>query len=175
MNRCLSEHALWLISEGEGDLADQHHVLACAACSARYRQLESDLRTLQTVLSGSPPRGRRSLPAYHSHRPWMTAAAAVAIAIVGIWSGVWLLSPSSPTTLPGGGQESVWSFFEEVSLALFALADDDVITGMEPLGLLPDSPALETFADGSWLCDGETWWFNSECESQPFLLLAGGQ
>jgi hypothetical protein len=105
----------------------------------------------------------------------MTAAAAAAIAIVAVWSGVWLLGPSSPPTLPGGGQESVWSLLGEVSLALFALADADVITGLEPLGFLSDSPELDASADGPWLCDSEVWWFNSACESQPFLLLAGGQ
>jgi hypothetical protein len=107
----------------------------------------------------------------------MTAAAAVAIAIVGIWSGVWLLDPSSPPTSPAAGQESFWSFLEEVSLALFALADADVIAVMEPLAFLPDASesALDASADGPWLCDSESWWFNGECESQPFLLLAGGQ
>ena len=107
----------------------------------------------------------------------MAAAAAIAMVIVGVWSGVWLLGPASLPTLPGGDPEFVWSFLEEVSLALFALADTDVIAGTEPQAGLSDAleSALDASTEGPWLCDSDAWWVDSECESQPVLLLAGGQ
>jgi hypothetical protein len=66
-------------------------------------------------------------------------AAVVVMSIATIWGSLLLLGPSSPPSWPAGDPEHIWSFLEEVSLALFAFADSDVFTGTERFAPLPDA------------------------------------
>jgi hypothetical protein len=176
MKRCVSDHTLWLVSEGEAEAADRDHVWACAACSARYRQLEQDLQAFRLTLSGPPPTQRVWCPAPSARRRWMTAAAATAALVVVVWSSVWFLR-SGATSLPSiGGQEAIWSFLAEVSLAVFAAADAEMIgelTGPAGPGLEPEATALSVSSPGAWPCDNGAWWFNVDCATQPFLFAEG--
>lgn len=173
MRWCVSNHTLWLVAEGEARAADRAHILACASCSARYRQLERDLRVLCLTLSGPPPAERTWNTVPRMRRRWMAAAVVAAVLSVVVWSSGWLLRPMPPSSLSIGERAAVWSFLEEVSLALFATADAEALgevtePGLEPEVGVPYAGFLDT-----WPCDDGTWWLNVNCETQPFLLAEG--
>jgi hypothetical protein len=175
MSRCVSDHTLWLVLEGEASAADRHHVLECAACSARRQRLEDDLATLRIALSGTPPPRVVLQSAPPAHRRWLPVVAAAAVAVVMVWGGVWLRGPSAPNAPLGGGQEAIWSFLAEASLALFGTADAEVADGEAMSELSPDLPASYATFDGEWPCDSGALLFGVNCETPSFLLLAGGR
>jgi anti-sigma factor RsiW len=61
MNRCLKDQMLLLLHDGEGTGAERAHLTECEACARRYRQLESDLKTVTQALRQAPlPQTARS-------------------------------------------------------------------------------------------------------------------
>lgn len=173
MKRCVSDRTLWLVAEGEATAADRDHVQSCVACTARYQRLDHDLATLRVALSGAPPRRMVRQSAVPVRWHWPTATAAVVL-IALAWGSLWFQGPSWPNLAPVDGQEAVASFLAEVSLALFASADAELFGEVAWPAFALDSPVPSVAVDDEWGCDSEPLWFDVQCETQPFLLLAGG-
>jgi hypothetical protein len=171
MSRCLGDRTLWLMSEGEGSRADRVHVASCVACSARLRRLEADLGQLTSVLRAPPPRVAPTWPRPFRLR-WMTAAATLAAMLIVVWVGLWWQQPAPPTLPMEASQESIWSFMDGVSAALFATVDPGVMSSPDAL---PDLDDLQAALAGDWPCDEPLALGDVGCDDQTFALLLGGQ
>jgi hypothetical protein len=98
MSRCLRDHTLLWLSEGEGTRAQRVHLEACAACTTRYQRLVSDLKVLGHVLRETPPpQAIRPRPRTF-HARWLPVAAALALTLAGLMGSleVWNSAPPTP-------------------------------------------------------------------------------
>jgi hypothetical protein len=88
MMQCLKERTLLSLYEGKGTTDERSHLGECKTCSERYRRLGRDLQTISQTLREEPPK-----TVSRSFRPfavrWFPAAAALALALVVVWVGVW--------------------------------------------------------------------------------------
>lgn len=172
MSRCPGDRLLWLVSEGEGSRVDRAHVASCAACSARLRRLEADLGRLTSVLRAPPAQIAPTRP--QPFRPqWVTAAAMLAAVIMAVWVGLWWQQPAPPVLPVEASQESIWSFIDAMSAALFAAGDPGVMSS--PDALADDLGDLQAALAGDWPCDGELVLGGVACGDQAFALLLGGR
>jgi hypothetical protein len=168
MSRCVNDHALWLLSEGQASCINRAHVAVCADCAARYQRLVNDLEVLRAALTAAPPvlaaRTRRRA----TGAAWLTAMAATAAMLWLAWSGLWLLGPSPSVVPQGGGQQAVWSFWEGVSETLFG---PDDVGAVETVDLPFDLTDLQTALGGEWTCDGPgpLWGLACEDDELPFV------
>ena len=123
MNRCLSDRTLLLIDDGEGSSVQRTHLQECAACAARYRQLGRDLEAISQVLREEPPPQTAS----HRSRPfalrWLPGTAALAAALLLVWVGVGLWSPSARLPLTRSNNGATWSILDELPANPFLLND----------------------------------------------------
>jgi hypothetical protein len=120
MSRCLKDQALMLLHWGEEAGAARAHLAECAACAGRYRQLETDLQAIaQTLRQAAPPKSAGDRVRSFTAR-WLPAAVAVGVAVVVMWGGLRLWSPSDRPPL-GAADEEVWSAVEGFSTDLFML------------------------------------------------------
>ncbi|MBI4488315.1 MAG: hypothetical protein HY694_04460, partial [Deltaproteobacteria bacterium] len=107
--------------DGEGTGAQRTHLTECEACATRYWQLGSELEAISQVLREEPPPKAVS----HRLRPftvrWLPTAAALALALVLIWVGVRIWTPSTPPPVKGTTNEEIWSLLEGFSADLFLL------------------------------------------------------
>ncbi len=123
MNRCLNDRTLLLLYDGEGTIAQRSHLTACEDCSGRYERLGRDLKVIRQVLrQESPPQTAHHRPRGYAFR-WLPAAAALAMAVVLLWGGLWMRKPSAPVLFENVRQEDFWRLLEEVSTDLFSLDD----------------------------------------------------
>lgn len=143
MSRCLSDHTLWGLWEGEGTTAQRVHLERCADCRARYQWLGRDLRVLRRVLQEAPPPHVVPLRAHARGMHWLPVAAALAavLLVVGIqWGLRWPTAPDLSMADQG----------EAVSYLQAALDGEWPCDGREPffhlgcdeeaLALLAESP-----------------------------------
>ena len=172
MNRCVRDRTLWLLSEGEGSREDRAHVASCVACSARLRRLEEELRHLMSVLRAPPPPQLIPARTQPVHVQWLTAAAMLAAMFMVVWVGVWWQQPSPPVLPMEVSQESIGSFIDAVSAALFATVDPGVMSSPDPL---PDLDDLQAALAGHWPCDEQAVFGDVTCNDETFALLLGGQ
>lgn len=123
MSRCLSDRALFSLHEDEETISERSHLDTCEACSKKYEQVGLDIGVVRRVLRQEPP------PQMADRRPrvyatrWLPAAAAVALALVLVWGGLWLRSPSAPELAGNAQRDDIWSLLEEISTDLFLLED----------------------------------------------------
>lgn len=121
MTRCLKDRTLFLLYDGEGTSAQRTHLTECESCAARYRQLGRDLEAISQVLREEGPPKTLS----HRSRPftvrWLPTAGAMALALVLIWVGVRLWSPSEPPVPKGATTEQIWTFLEQFPSDVFSL------------------------------------------------------
>jgi len=170
MSRCLGDRTLWMLSEGEGSREERAHVTSCVVCAARLRRLEQDLRRLQSVLAGPPPR-LALVQARPIRLRWTTAAATFAAMIVLAWFGVWWQQPSPPLQMDAR-QESIWPLIDGVSTALFSTVEIGVI---EPPDRLSDLDDLQAALAGEWPCEGLDAFTNVDCDDDDTLALLVGE
>jgi len=121
MTRCLNEKTLLLLHDGEGTGAQRTHLTECETCAARYRQLGRDLEAICQVLREEPPPKTASPRLRPFTVRWVPAAAAVILALVLMWEGVRIWSPSAPAPLTGTTSEEIGSLAEEFSPELLLL------------------------------------------------------
>jgi hypothetical protein len=169
MSRCVCDRTLWLLSEGEANREDRAHVASCAVCSARLRRLEEDLRHLTSVLREPPPPQVTPTRLWPTRVRWLTATAALAAMFTVVWLGFWR-QPSPPTLPMEVSQESIWSFIEGVSAALFTPVDSGGFATPEQL---PDLGDLQAALAGDWPCDEQVTFANMTCDDETFALLGG--
>jgi hypothetical protein len=55
MTQCLEDKALFLLSEGEANEAQQSHLQSCQTCAQRYYEIKRDLRLITHTLRQEPP------------------------------------------------------------------------------------------------------------------------
>lgn len=82
MTRCLTDRALTRLLADLGPPTDRAHLAVCAPCTARYRQLQSEITGIAHVLAATHEPRRRTVPA---PRRWIAAAAVLATAVAGVW------------------------------------------------------------------------------------------
>jgi hypothetical protein len=169
MSRCLRERALWLLSEGEASRADRAHVASCTDCAARLHRLEQDLSQLRLALSGPQPPQAAIARLRPVRQRWLAAAAALAALVLLAWSGVWWQQPPPPLPMEVR-QESIWSFIEGVSAALFLTDESGFVAIQDQLSDLDD---LQAALVGEWPCEGPEAVANFACDDDTFALLLG--
>ena len=103
---------------------------------------------------------------------WMTAVAMLAAMFTVVWVGLWRQQPAPPTLPIEASQESIWSFMDGVSAALFATVDPGVMGSPDAL---PDLDDLQAALAGEWPCDERLALGGVACDDQTFALLLGGQ
>jgi hypothetical protein len=99
----------------------------------------------------------------------MASAATLAAMIVLSWFGLWW-QQSSPPLVMEVGQESIWSFIEGVSAALFSSIDGGFTVTADRLPELDD---LRAALAGEWPCSERMTFVDLACEDNTFALLAG--
>lgn len=173
MNRCLRDHTLLLLYEGERSATHQAHLEDCTSCMSRYRQLVRDVEVIGQVLQGEPPPQSASARLHAPRLRWFPVAAALTVTLALVWGGFWVRKPSHSVFSVAVRNEDVFSFLEEeVSPALFATAEASVTTVLTPVS---NVAYLEAALDGDWPCEQQAPFFHAECEHYPFPLLVGGQ
>ena len=124
MSACLSDDALARAHADLASIAERAHLAACAACTARSRQMRRDLDLITAVLRDSrEPLARVT----RTRRRWLPAAvglsaAAVALLVwveVAVWRAV---TPVPPTMQP----QEVAAILSDVSASLFSVSGDPV-------------------------------------------------
>jgi hypothetical protein len=172
MSRCVNDHTLWLLSEGQASCTNRAHVAVCADCAARYERLVNDLKGLKVVLDAAPP----VLAARTRRRPsgmtWLTTMAATAAMLWLAWTGLWLLGPTPSVRLQEGGQETVWSLWEGVSETLFG---PDEVWAVETVDLPFDLTDLQAALAGELPCEGQGPFWGLACEEDELPLVLGEQ
>jgi hypothetical protein len=123
MSRCLGDKALLLLYDGEGTSARRTHLAECEACVARYRELGRDLEAINQVLREEPPPKTVSQFSRSFTIRALPKAAALALALVLMWIGVRLWSPSGRAPLKATDSSEVWSLLEELRSNPFLLTD----------------------------------------------------
>jgi hypothetical protein len=123
MSRCLGDKALLLLRDGEGTSAQRTHLTECEACVTRYRELGRDLEAINQVLREEPPWKTMREPSRSFTVRWLPNAAALALALVLMWIGVRLWSPSGRAPLKGTDSSEVWSLLDELRSNPFLLTD----------------------------------------------------
>ena len=164
MSRCLSEQTLLWLYEREGTDAQRAHLATCATCAMRYQRLVHDLEVIRDVLWKVPP------PQTDPHRSpllsirWLPVATASAVAVLVVWSGVWLQSPlKAPETV---STEDLVRFLEEtVSPALFSTADTSAADIPAPAA---DAIYAQAALAGTWPCEYTDPFSTPECGDLSF-------
>jgi predicted anti-sigma-YlaC factor YlaD len=123
MSRCLGDKALLLLYDGEGTSAERTHLAECEACVARYREMGCDLEAISHVLREEPPPKTVSQFSPSFTIRALPRAAALALALVLMWIGVRLWSPSGRAPLNGTNGSEVWSLLDELRSNPFLLTD----------------------------------------------------
>jgi hypothetical protein len=123
MSRCLKERKLLLLYDGEGTVAERAHVTECEACATRYRQLGRDLEAIGRELRGEPPLKTVCHPFSPFTVRWLPTAAALALALVLIWVGVQLRTPSGRLPLKGIDTTETRSLLDDLASNPFLLTD----------------------------------------------------
>jgi hypothetical protein len=175
MSLCLREEALWLVFEGAGSRLDREHVEQCEKCSARLRQLKSDVQLLSWVLRDPPP-----APAT-AHTPrvlrwrWVSVIAVGAAALAFVWNG-WLtreVRPPQPTASTVTRQEEIAEILaDEVSSALFT---NDDLPAVEVSTRVSTLVYVQAALDGGWPCERRQARRRAVCDQRPFFLTAEDQ
>jgi hypothetical protein len=124
MSGCLSDHALTRVHADLGSIAERAHLAACAACTARSRQMRRDLDLITAVLRDTPEPIARPAPG-RAPRRWLPAAvglsAAAAMLLVWVEVAVWrAVTPVPPNMQP----QEVAAILSDVSASLFSLSGD---------------------------------------------------
>ena len=175
MSRCLREEALWAVLEGGGSRVDREHVEHCEKCSARLRQLNSDVQLLSRVLRETPPI-QAKIVAFRGF-PWRWAsAAAVSVAVLAfVWNGLFmreLRPPQPPAPIVMHQEETVEILADEVSSALFM--NDDLAT-VEFSTRVSTLAYVQAALDGDWPCERHPAQRRVVCDQRPFFLTAEDQ
>ncbi|MFN8544804.1 MAG: hypothetical protein U0807_11475 [Candidatus Binatia bacterium] len=157
MRECLSNYTLFLLSEGEALPAARSHLAACAACTARHRQLARAGAIAGRVLSeGSWPEaapGRASLARFWLAPVGVAIAATLALA----WFGL-LARGSHVETTSGAGAAYAALSLTDVASSIFAV-DDGVWRAEQD----PGAAALRAALQGEWPCDGADRLWGTAC------------
>jgi anti-sigma factor RsiW len=82
MTTCLSDRALYALSEHDATPAERAHVAACERCARRVRHLTRDLDVIGEALRAPAP-AYAPRPAV-ARLPWRIAAAAAVVAVVAV-------------------------------------------------------------------------------------------
>lgn len=121
MNRCLRDKALLLLLDGEGTVLQRTHLSECEGCASRYQQLANDLGVLTQVLRGEPPANIVSDRFHPLTFHWFPAGAALAMALLLVWIGMRLWSPSAWLPLTGASNGESWSMLDDLPSNPFLL------------------------------------------------------
>lgn len=120
---CLSDNALTRVHADLGSIAERAHLAACAACTARSRQLRRDLDLITAVLRDTPEPITAPAPV-RARRRWLPAAvglsAAAAVLLVWVEVAVWRAVTPPPNMQP----QEVAAILSDVSASLFSLSGD---------------------------------------------------
>ena len=121
MSACLSDDALARAHADLAAIAERAHLAACAACTARSRQMRRDLELITAVLRDSrEPLVRVT----RTRRRWLPAAvglSAAAVALLWVEVAVWrAVTPVPPTMQP----QEVAAILTDVSASLFSVSGD---------------------------------------------------
>jgi len=121
MSACLSDDALARAHADLASIAERAHLAACAACTARSRQMRRDLDLITAVLRDSrEPLARVT----RTRRRWLPAAvglSAAAVALLWVEVAVWrAVTPVPPTMQP----QEVAAILTDVSASLFSVSGD---------------------------------------------------
>jgi len=179
MSRCLRDQTLLLLYEGEGTSAHRIHLETCAACAARHQRLVRDLEVIGQVLQQAPAlrqaqdRPSQVIP-YRPHflrLRWMPMAAALAVALVLVWGGLWVRGPSPPVSLAPAHNEAALFFLGEVSTILFSTVDARAAMIPAPVS---DFAYWQAALEGEWPCEGQDSFFSPGCNDHSFSLLFEG-
>lgn len=121
MTGCLTDRALHLLYDGEGSSAERTHLKECEVCATRYRQLGQDLEAITRILRAEPPPQR----VRHGFRPvavrWLPTAAALGLALMLMWEGARIWSPTGSSPLQRTYNGETWSLLDEFPSLLFLL------------------------------------------------------
>jgi hypothetical protein len=172
MSRCLREEALWLVSEGGGSRVDREHVEHCEKCSARLRQLKSDVQLLSWVLRETPPVQAKDFAFRGSLWRWASVAAVGAVALALVWNGLLTreLRPPQPTASTVARQEEIVDILaDEVSSALFT---NDDLAAVEVSARVSTLAYVQAALDGGWPCERRQARRRAICDQRPFFLTA---
>ena len=152
---CLSEEALFGLSEGAGTESHQEHLASCEYCTQRYQRLIQDLELLGHVLQQPPPLHTiirpRQAPFFQPIWRWSVRVTAVAALCALVWTGWWLRGPLQLMLSPGALNTEVLSFVKADAVpALFS-------TSQIGVGRIPteatDGDYLVAAVDGGWPCE----------------------
>jgi hypothetical protein len=121
MSACLSDDALARAHADLASIAERAHLAACAACTARSRQMRRNLELITAVLRDSrEPLVRVA----RTRRRWLPAAvglSAAAVALLWVEVAVWrAVTPVPPTMQP----QEVAAILTDVSASLFSVSGD---------------------------------------------------
>jgi hypothetical protein len=140
MNACLSDDALARAHADLASIAERAHLAACAACTARSRQMRRDLDLITAVLRDSrEPLARVT----RTRRRWLPAAvglSAAAVALLWVEVAVWrAVTPVPPTMQP----QEVAAILTDVSASLFSVSGDPASAPADAAPLSLESMARE--------------------------------
>ena len=140
MNACLSDDALARAHADLASIAERAHLAACAACTARSRQMRRDLDLITAVLRDSrEPLARVT----RTRRRWLPAAvglSAAAVALLWVEVAVWrAVTPVPPTMQP----QEVAAILTDVSASLFSVSGDPASAPADAAPLSLESLARE--------------------------------
>jgi hypothetical protein len=114
MNRCLNDETLFLLQNGEGTSDQRSHLKECEVCAARYQQLVRDIEAIIQLLREEPPPNTVSVPSRLFTIRWLPTTAALATALLLMWVGVRLWSPSGKPPLKGTDASEARSLLDEL-------------------------------------------------------------
>ena len=82
MTTCLSDHALYALSDKDGTAEERAHLAECDRCTERIGRLTRDLAVIGEALRAPSP--AHAVPAAVVRFPWRIAAVAAVLAVVAV-------------------------------------------------------------------------------------------
>lgn len=150
MKNCLRDRTLLLIHYGEGRAEHVAHLEACARCAPRYRRLVRDLELIGHALGRMPGaitvRRRSSDPS--RRRVAVAAVLAVGVVVTGVEVWLWRETRVLIREQPKSDEADTLRFLAEVSAALPALSDEEILSLPLARDLTDPETVLEEGGEG---------------------------
>lgn len=173
MSRCLSEYTLVMVHTGEGTEREVDHLSICQECARRYQDLVRDWQRIEQIFHQvSPPQPTMSRLGFVTARNWLPRVAALATALVFVFTGTFWWRPVSSVPRDSPSREEVIEFFERTVVP--TLSADMLFSISVPPTPVSDVTYIQAALDGEWPCEEDTLSFSSTCEIHIFSPLLGG-
>ena len=171
MNVCLRDRALLLLAAEESTNQQRAHLKSCLRCRQRYQRLTRQLDVIeQTLRKTEPPILDHYLAPLR--KQWIPQVAALAVALLVIWGGLWLWQFE-----PHSQQPSLHSVANQWETAEpFSLFEVD----STPWIAIPAPVSNEVYfqaalSEEGWPCEWQDPFLTPTCEIHPFPLIVARQ